>query len=208
MATDQARSLNLKGSTEVICDLLHYCIHNITYLRGVFHGNLFETEERWDQKVFVCQNKEMREYVSKMIEGFKGWMLNKEARKIELVLVDAVTDERFEKWQFDINLEDEKISSDTSKPVDQKKLRSQLRQLLFQIHNINLLLPILPETKICLKLLIYTKETATVPTEFLETTQHMITDAQVVQFDNVETNIHTVKSSVQFKRDQNATTFS
>ncbi|XP_075244036.1 mitotic spindle assembly checkpoint protein MAD2A-like [Convolutriloba macropyga] len=207
MSTEQLNTLNLKGSTEIICELLYYCVHNITYLRGVFHSSLYEYEEKWDQKVFVCQQKQMREYVSKMIDGFRDWMLKKKAERIVLVLCDAVTDERFERWQFDLKLDDENIAPDASKPVDQKKLRSQLRQLLLQIHNINLLMPLLPETTPQMKLLIYTKKDAAVPEDFLETTQHLIPDAQVVNFDQVNTNIHTVKSSVQYKLDQNATRF-
>ena len=93
-----------------------------------------------------------------------------------------------------------------SKPVDNRKLRSQLRQLIYQIHNIMLLLPQLPDTTITLKLLIYTKENATVSEEFLETTQHLIAEPQSIDFDKVNTNIHTVKSSVQYKKDSNMTT--
>ncbi|XP_063719603.1 mitotic spindle assembly checkpoint protein MAD2A-like [Symsagittifera roscoffensis] len=206
MATDQLSSLNLKGSTEVVCDLLYYCVHNISYLRGVYHSNLYEYETKWDQKVFVCQNEQMQKYVSKMIDSFRIWMLNKEARSIVLVLCDAITDERLERWQFDITLDDESISADVSKPVDNRKLRSQLRQLIYQIHNIMLLLPQLPDTTITLKLLIYTKENATVSEEFLETTQHLIAEPQSIDFDKVNTNIHTVKSSVQYKKDSNMTT--
>ena len=89
-----------------------YCVHNISYLRGVYHSNLYEYETKWDQKVFVCQNEQMQKYVSKMIDSFRIWMLNKEARSIVLVLCDAITDERLERWQFDITLDDESISAD------------------------------------------------------------------------------------------------
>ena len=54
----------------------------------------------------------MREYVSKMIDGFRDWMLKKKAERIVLVLCDAVTDERFERWQFDLKLDDENIAPD------------------------------------------------------------------------------------------------
>ena len=43
------------------------------------------------------------------------------------------------------------------------------------------------------------KDTVETPCDFLETTQHLIPDAQLLNFDTVETEIHTVKSRVQYK---------
>lgn len=203
MASDLLNVLTLKGSTEVICDMLTSCVHNILYLRSVFHPSMFKTKEAYDMQVFVCTDEKMNKYVEEYVQSLRYWLMKKEAHRLVLVLVDGITDERLERWQFDIQLDDESISCDSSKPVDVKKLRKQLRQLMLQIHNINLLLPTLPDWTPCFKMLIYTKDTVETPAEFLETTQHFIPDGQMVNFDNVETGIHTVKSRVQYKLQDN-----
>ena len=63
-------------------------------------------------QVFVCTDEKMNDYVNKMVENMKTWLLKKEAHRLVLVLCDAITDERLERWQFDVELDDENISRD------------------------------------------------------------------------------------------------
>ena len=89
------------------------CVHNISYLRGVFHPSLFKTQEKYSMQVFVCSDEKMNNYVNKMVENLRKWLMKKEAHRLVLVLCDAITDERLERWQFDVQLEDELISNDS-----------------------------------------------------------------------------------------------
>ena len=102
-------------------------------------------------------------------------------------------------------MDDESIEEQTAKEVDMESLRKELRKTLLQIHNMDVLLPKLPDS--CtpsFKRLIYVTDSVERPPGFLENTQHLIIDAQILNFNDVDTKVHTVKSSIQYKANKDA----
>ena len=69
--------ISLQSCVQVYISILFYSWHvvnsvSILYQRGIYPADSFKREQFYDMTLFKCENKELQEYLSKVLQQVKG----------------------------------------------------------------------------------------------------------------------------------------
>ncbi|KAJ7380447.1 MAD2 mitotic arrest deficient-like 1 [Desmophyllum pertusum] len=203
----ESKAITLKGSAELVTEFFGYGINNILYQRGVYPSDSFKREQFYDLTLFVCDNKELQDYLSKVLQQIKDWLEENTLQRIVMVISEVDTDEVKERWQFDIQKETtgktEDNKGETSKPPppkSKKDIQREMRDVIRQITASVTFLPLL-DGQCAFDLLAYTSRDQDIPECWEESQARIIANSQEVRLRSFSTTVHKVDTMVSYKGD-------
>ncbi|KAL9958925.1 hypothetical protein ACROYT_G036002 [Oculina patagonica] len=201
----ESKSITLKGSAELVTEFFEYGINNILYQRGIYPADSFKREQFYDMTLFKCDNKELQEYLSKVLEQVKDWLQENTLQRVVMVISQVDTDEVVERWQFDIQCENTTKATDekgaTSKPPapkSKKDIQREMRDVIRQITASVTFLPFL-DGQCAFDLLAYTNRDQDIPESWEESQARIIANSQEVRLRSFSTTVHKVDTMVSYK---------
>ena len=107
MAQEQRRgatssAITLRGSTELVTEFFGYAVNTILYQRGVYPAEEFERKKKYGLGVMVTNEPKLKEYLVAALERVNAWLMEKDLKKLVLVLADAKTGETLERWTLSL----------------------------------------------------------------------------------------------------------
>ncbi|KAM7440682.1 MAD2 mitotic arrest deficient-like 1 [Porites harrisoni] len=207
-ATKQdSKAITLRGSAELVTEFFGYGINNILYQRGIYPAGSFRREQFYDLTLFVCDNKELQEYLSKVLQQLKEWLEGNALQRVVMVITQVDTEEVIERWQFDIHCENsgQATEGDDKKPAKKpppaktkKDIQREMRDVIRQITASVTFLPLL-DGQCAFDLLAYTNRDQDVPETWEESQARIIANSEEVRLRSFSTTVHKVDTMVSYK---------
>eukprot|EP01135_Chromosphaera_perkinsii_P005642 Nk52_evm13s356 gene=Nk52_evmTU13s356 len=144
--------------------------------------------------------KSLNEYFKNVMSQIKVWLLNKEIQKLVIAICDIDTQETKERWQFDIETDNDITLTSGSKQKSEKDINAEISAIIRQITASVTFLPLL-ESPCTFDLLIYAHKDAETPMKWQESDPKYIANAQEVRLRSFTTKIHKVDSMVSYNCD-------
>jgi len=209
-ATKQdSKAITLKGSAELVTEFFGYGINNILYQRGIYPAESFKREQYYDLTLFVCDNKELQDYLSKVLQQLKDWLEQNTLQRVVMVITQVDTEEVVERWQFDIQCEnavngaaadDKQAPRKPPPPKSKKDIQREMRDVIRQITASVTFLPLL-DGHCAFDLLAYTNKDQEIPESWEESQARIIANSQEVRLRSFSTTVHKVDTMVSYKAD-------
>ncbi|XP_015772697.1 PREDICTED: mitotic spindle assembly checkpoint protein MAD2A-like [Acropora digitifera] len=206
-ATKQENTaITLKGSAELVTEFFGFGINNILYQRGIYPAESFKREQHYDLTLFICDNKELQEYLSSVLKQLKDWLEQNSLQRVVMVITQVDTEEVLERWQFDIQCEktgkeatgNNKQQSKKKPPKSKKDIQREIRDVIRQITASVTFLPLL-EGQCAFDLLVYTNIDQDIPDTWEESQARIIAKSEEVRLRSFSTTIHKVDTMVSYK---------
>ncbi|CAL8104308.1 unnamed protein product [Calicophoron daubneyi] len=198
MLSAAASAISLKGSVEIIVDYFFYAINSILYQREIYPEAAFKKNMKYELSVLVAVDEELIDYLKKILDQVKVWLLSNAVHKLVLVVKSVKTGEVLERWQFDMIVEKPDPKNPNSKSI--AAIQDEIRGVIRQIVATNTFLPIL-NTSCTFELLIYTDLNADVPNEWEESGPQLVKNSAEIKLRSFSTTVHRVEHMVSYKVD-------
>ncbi|ODV80390.1 DNA-binding protein [Suhomyces tanzawaensis NRRL Y-17324] len=197
--------LALKGSCKIVTDYFEFAINSILFQRGIYPAEDFQTVRKYDLPLLVNVDDDVKDYILKIMLQIKKWIYGKKIVKLVLVIVSKTTVETVERWEFNININEENQSGDVPEKSRQET-KKEIQAIIRQITSLVSYLPMLKDDDYTFNVMVYTdpNNPAHVPIEWLDTNgdQKMLEgDVEQVNFTSFSTDIHKVGTVVSYKVD-------
>jgi len=92
--------------------------NSILFQRGVYPSEDFTVVKKYGLNMLVSSDDQVKAYIKRIMSQLDKWMVAGKISKLVIVITDKDTAERLERWQFDVQILANNISSDKSKVVD------------------------------------------------------------------------------------------
>ena len=125
--------------------------------------------------------------------------MNKFLKQIDVIFRRLDNGETIEKWEFAIQATDKELKDGEAVEVDLKAVRGNIREIIRQITASVSFLPLITQEVSFEVLLHVKKETELSDKLWSDSNNHLISNSEVVEFKNFNTNIHGVKTKVCYK---------
>lgn len=198
------KAITLKGSAELVTEFFGYGINNILYQRGIYPADSFKREQFYDLTLFVSDDKDLKDYLSKVLQQLKDWLEDNTLQRVVMVISEVDTDEVIERWQFDIQCEKNEQTENkkgAGKPPaskSKKDIQREMRDVIRQITASVTFLPFL-EKRCAFDLLAYTNRDQEIPETWEESQARIIANSQEVRLRSFSTSVHKVDTMVSYK---------
>mmetsp|Transcript_15229 Transcript_15229/g.17953 ORF Transcript_15229/g.17953 Transcript_15229/m.17953 type:complete len:219 (-) Transcript_15229:1876-2532(-) len=210
MATAQSTKnvINLKGSTDIVCEFFDYSVNSILYQRGIYPPETFKRTTKYGLAMLMSTDENLQAYLQKILTQVRHWLMEGKVTRLVLAISGLETGENLERWVF--NVEQEKALGDPApvceddEPVErectksEKEIQGEIGAIIRQICASVTFLPLLQE-ECTFDLLIYCDKNAEVPTTWEETDPRYITNAVDVKLRSFTTFIHRVDTCVSYR---------
>lgn len=200
--TESLSKLALKCSSKVVADYFEFAIHNILFQRGIYPAEDFVTVKKYDLPMLVSADDEVKLYIERIMTQVKKWIYGGKISKLAVVIINKATTESIERWEFTLNVNDEKNDHSQKSKLDiQREIQALIRQITASVSY----LPFLNDDEYTFNVLVYTDPTydaRNIPAEWADTNGDGKTihgELDKVQFSTFETNLHSVGTSVSYK---------
>ncbi|XP_068688832.1 mitotic spindle assembly checkpoint protein MAD2A-like [Montipora foliosa] len=203
----ESKAITLKGSAELVTEYFGFAINNILYQRGIYSAGSFKREQHYDLTLFICEDKDLQEYLSTVLKQLKDWLEQSTLQRLVMVITEVNTEEVLERWQFDIQCENAEKEATTDKkqpakkPKGKKDIQREIRDVIRQITASVTFLPLL-ERKCAFDLLAYTNLDQDIPDSWEESQARIIAKSEEVRLRSFSTTIHKVDTMVSYKADE------
>ena len=218
MAQEQQRgatssAITLRGSTELVTEFFGYAVNTILYQRGVYPAEEFERKKKYGLGVMVTNEPKLKEYLVAVLERVNAWLMEKDLKKLVLVLADAKTGETLERWTFDVETDAEIVDENggdangtttttttttTTREKPEKEIMQEIQAIIRQITASVTFLPLL-DRECAFELLAYTDAASATPEECEESDPKYVRDGVEMRLRSFSTKIHTVDAGVSYK---------
>lgn len=208
MNSSSKSPVHLRGSVDIVVEFFNYGINSILYQRGLYPPETFMQKEKYGLPLLITRNPSLKKYLDIVLDQMRKFLETKNVHKIVIVILKTETKEPVERWQFDVELEQDKRinqnnnATSNSTVTDEKKLLKEIqdgiRNVIRQITASVTFLPALQGSH-SFDILIYTDKNVELPNnEWSDTTARLIENAQHVQFRGFSTQIHKVEPIVSY----------
>lgn len=187
-------------SRAVRCELVRsdYAINSILYQRGIYPEDEFEQKKKYGLPLLVTKDAGVRQYLNRVLSQIQTWLMNGDIQKLVVVIIDIESNETKERWNFDIQMDVDAAVTGSEKP--QQEIVNEIRTIIRQITSSITYLPLL-EGRCIFDILIYTNQSAPIPTKWEESGARLIENSEQVRLYSFSTNIHKVDSLVAYQAD-------
>ncbi|KAJ3086262.1 Mitotic spindle checkpoint component mad2 [Quaeritorhiza haematococci] len=210
MATVQTKKLiTLRGSSQIVVEFFDYSLNSILFQRGIYPPEDFKMVKKYGLNLLVTQDSGVQNYLRQILAQVERWIMAKKISKLVLVIATKHSGEVVERWQFDIELEDESGDKENSRlnpkqkpaPKTEKEIHGEISAIMRQITASVSFLPILADP-CTFNVLAYTDKDAEVPAEWIDSDPRLITkNAEQVKLRGFSTSVHKVDTLVAYKYD-------
>ncbi|XP_076815613.1 mitotic spindle assembly checkpoint protein MAD2A-like isoform X2 [Clavelina lepadiformis] len=199
-STKQLNKITLKGSAAIVSEFFFYGINNILYQRGVYPPEMFKQEKKYGLTILVTTDEGLLTYLKdNILPQLTEWLEKGAVRRLVVVIRESETNETLERWQFEIQSDEEqKNSNNPPKPKDVNTINSEIRAVIRQITATVTFLPLL-ETPCSFDLLFYTDKNLEAPSQWEDSSACLITNSEEVKLRSFSTSVHRVDGAVSYK---------
>ncbi|VDO94264.1 unnamed protein product [Soboliphyme baturini] len=193
-------SITLRGSAEMVGEFFYFGINSILFQRGVYHAESFKKVQKYGLTVLVTKDCKLDKFFKPLLDQIRIWLIKKQIRKLVMVIVSVQTKETLERWEFDIETDDDitEEGTVTCREKSQKIIQNEIRDVIRQITASVTFLPLLEE--LCsFDILIYAKKDSETPEGWGLVDAHHVKNCQVVKLNSFSTNVHKVEMRVSYK---------
>lgn len=206
--------LSLQGSAALITEFFTFGVNAILCQRGIYALSDFEKVPIFGMSRHECTIPEVKTYLDNVFADMHRWMLRGELLRVAVVIASSETGKTLERWRFDVNVDAEKkdevdMEAARRKPEDKaerKRLRQQYADICESacavIRGITASVAVLPllEPRCSFEILLYTKESADVPSTWNESGPSLVEDPQDLEMRSFKTTKHTIDAMVQYAK--------
>lgn len=198
--------VQLKGSIDIVIEFFNYGINSILYQRGLYPAETFVQREKYGLPLLMTTNPELKRYLDIILSQMRKFLETKNVHKIVIVIMKFDTKEPVERWQFDVDLEQQQNNNSTCLSDDPqfedrkvlKEIQEGIKGVIRQITASVTFLPTL-EGSHSFDILLYTDKDVELPNnEWSDTNAKLINNGQHVQLRGFTTNIHRVEPIVSY----------
>ncbi|GJQ08443.1 hypothetical protein GpartN1_g234.t1 [Galdieria partita] len=193
-------SVTLRGSTEVVSDFFVYSVNSILYQRGIYPAEQFSRVNKYGLTILVTTDNELNKYLQSVLGQLKEWTLQSKVQKLVLVICSVETGRVLERWQFNIEIENNKDDSNNSSDSNEQQIVSQIQAVIRQITASVTFLPLLDEP-CTFDMLIYTDIDIQIPETWEESDPKIIINQKEVKLRSFTTKVHKVETVVSYSTD-------
>ncbi|EME31309.1 mitotic spindle assembly checkpoint protein MAD2 isoform 1 [Galdieria sulphuraria] len=189
-------SVTLRGSTEVVSDFFVYSVNSILYQRGIYPAEQFSRVNKYGLTILVTNDNELNKYLHSVLGQLKEWTLQSKVQKLVLVICSVETGRVLERWQFNIEITNNKDNYNS----DEQQIVSQIQAVIRQITASVTFLPLLDEP-CTFDMLIYTDVDVQIPETWEESDPKIIINQKEVKLRSFTTKVHKVETMVSYATD-------
>lgn len=205
LATKTDNAVTLKGSAKMVAEFLKYGANSILYQRGVYPPEDFTRKQEYGLTLLVTADKAVNQYLDNVLRQTQEWLESRRVKRFVLVLCNLNTKEVVERWEFKVEYETETLADGTTRLVDEavkdeKKIKSEMRDVIRQITASVTFLPLL-DCPCSFDILIYTHKDTEIPAECQESDPCFIINSEEVKLRSFSTAVHQVSAAVSYKTD-------
>ncbi|KAI9346940.1 mitotic spindle checkpoint component mad2 [Obelidium mucronatum] len=199
MATIQKqKQITLKGSAQIVTEFFDYSINSILFQRAIYPPEDFKVVKRYGLNLLVNADYAVQNYLKQIMTQIEKWIVAKVITKLVLVISSLETRQVLERWQFNIQLEENASKKSTSAPSStaagktEKEINAEIAAIMRQITASVSFLPMMTEP-CTFNVLTYTDKDAEVPSTWIDSDAKMITkNAEQVKLRSFSTSVHKV----------------
>lgn len=213
-----ASKLALKGSSKVVCDYFEFAINNILFQRGIYPSEDFQTVRKYDLPLLIAIDEDIKSYIDKFLTQIKKWVYGTTLQKLVLVIMDKVTGQSVERWEFNLEIFNNNDSNDNNEMMidsndntngqadkllttkSKDLIKKEIQAIIRQITSSTTYLPVL-DGEFTFNILVYTDHnTNHIPHEWCDTKDESLSgEIESVDFSSFKTNLHSVGTKVSYK---------
>ncbi|XP_059618839.1 uncharacterized protein LOC132263203 [Phlebotomus argentipes] len=188
----------LSGSVAQVCEYLGYAVDMILFQRNIYPIADFESTTMYNMPMFRLKKKSIADWIADTLTHVKKWLLEKRLIRFSLLIEDAKTKKKLERWDFAMN---DNPANRELKSV--KRIHIEMSQVMRQIMASVTILPVLEDectfhmTVLCIPGTVF-------PPGWTTTIDDSISNAEDIQFRSIETGFHAVAGSVHFSKPSNS----
>eukprot|EP00744_Colponema_vietnamica_P020758 GILI01029544.1.p1 GENE.GILI01029544.1~~GILI01029544.1.p1 ORF type:complete len:206 (-),score=76.04 GILI01029544.1:39-656(-) len=198
-ATASRNVITLRGSTEIVTEFFGYAVNSILYQRGIYPPESFVAVSKYGLSMLVTKQDELKDYLSNVLSQLSDWLLRGQVKSLVLVIMGVNSGQTLERWTF--NVETDRSVGDGHPGVEksQKEITTEIQAIIRQITASVTFLPLLEED-CTFDLLVYTNNSASVPTQWEESDPKYITKGQQeVKLRSFTTKVHKIDAMVAYQ---------
>lgn len=185
--------LALKGSSKTVCDYFEFSINSILFQRGIYPSEDFQTVKKYDIPLVRVIDEDIKSYINQFLEQIKKWVYGTKLQKLILVIIDKDLGEGIERWEFELE--------NNENPTTKEREKKEIQTIIRQITSSSAYLPILTG-EYTFNILAYTQDTPIVPTEWADSQDLSLQgDVESVNFSRLNTGLHSVGTKVSYRLD-------
>ncbi|KAI8866926.1 DNA-binding protein [Ramicandelaber brevisporus] len=203
------KRITLRGSTDIVVEFFEYGINNILFQRGLYPPEDFQMTQKYGLGMLMTTDESVKHYLRNVLDQLDKWLMLGKVQKVVLAINSKERRETIERWQFDIQVtEDKKSGSTVQKPQQQqqqnqepksdKQIMSEIQAVMRQITASVSLLPLLEEA-CTFNILVYADNDTEVPTEWGDSDPHLIHNSEQVRLRSFSTDRHKVDAMVAYR---------
>ncbi|CAG8669428.1 10649_t:CDS:2, partial [Dentiscutata heterogama] len=152
--------------------------YSIFFQRGVYPAEDFKWVKKYGLNVLMTLDDNVKLYLKRLASQLETWLMAGKIDKLVLAIVSCETRETLERWQFDIEvIEDKAQDSSTKKDKSYDEIQKEIQGIIRQITASVSFLPVL-EDKCTFSILAYTDKDVEVPAEWRDGDPHLIPNAE------------------------------
>lgn len=106
-STDTKTEITLKGSVEIVAEFFFTAINSILYQRGIYQPETFKRDEKYGLTVLTTTDDGLLTYLGQVMKQMESWLVSGDVQKLVVVVAGIDTGETLERWQFNVNVEDQ-----------------------------------------------------------------------------------------------------
>lgn len=205
MSSKTNKSVQLRGSIDIVVEFFEYGINSILYQRGLYPSDSFIQREKYGLPLLITTNRELKKYLDIVLNQMRKFLETKNVHKIVIVILKIDSVEPVERWQFDVDLEKQQDNNKCSNADPQqderkilKEIQEGIRGVIRQITASVTFLPTL-EGSHSFDILLYTDKDVELPnSEWSDTNARLINNGQHVQLRGFTTSVHRVEPIVSY----------
>ncbi|KAK2738527.1 Mitotic spindle checkpoint component mad2 [Onygenales sp. PD_40] len=217
----KVHKLSLKGSSKLVAEFFEYSIHSILFQRGVYPADDFTAVKKYGLNMLVSADDQVKAYIKKIMSQLNKWMIGGKISKLVIVITSKETGEHVERWQFDVQIFNQKSSRSRSSqkaspdnenatpatmdpnstpPPDksEKEIQEEIQAIFRQITASVTFLPVL-DGNCTFNVLVYADADSEVPMEWGDSDAKEIKNGEKVQLRSFSTSNHRVDTLVSYR---------
>eukprot|EP01082_Thalassiosira_pseudonana_P008104 g7245.t1.1.5e17418a g7245 g7245.t1 contig24:192365-193260(+) len=193
------------------------------FTTGIYQPETFKRESKYGLTVLTTTDTGLLSYLSSVMSQMSTWLTEGEVQRLVVVVSGIDSGETLERWQFNVDVDDncggsssgvgvqkdENVSQNVvksgggngegkKKEKTVKEVHDEIQAIIRQITASVTFLPLLNEP-CSFDLLIYTNKTAVVPKKWADSDPRYIMNSQEVKLRSFTTSFHKVDSMVTYK---------
>ncbi|KAH9290654.1 hypothetical protein KI387_034771, partial [Taxus chinensis] len=168
-----------------------YAANSILYNRGIYPEEQFSKVRKYGIPMLLIQDEAVKAYISSITSQLAEWLGCGKLQRIVLVIMSKASSEVLERWNFNIETDEEVVLKGVSREKSDKEIMREIQVIMRQIASSITYLPCLDEP-CTFEILAYTDRDLSVPVTWLESDARLIKNAQVVKLHSFDTRIHRV----------------